>query len=285
MSTSVLLVINSNTCEPCRKLIDDQSNINNAIKELYPNIRTIWCCLDKTDLTILPKPFDTSLIHVPIVLYFADDSWKKYISGEGIAKGVYIFDNEILVQYGSAYTSDTILKWLKDVTEVETAVKRLETVQINNIGEENTSPEYDGEHCIQYYDCCGEPITCPECGSHNIEIIDEHPGKTHGVSPREDEYVLLPLVDDSNVRSCIYDGCVLPKVLPKCEDDELTCSPLHLNSTQIVKGVVRDCDKDYISLEIMLEGNLITLGFDSKSNTLKFGLENRFGKTKTSMIL
>lgn len=322
MSTPVLLVINSDTCEPCRKLICDQSNINENIKASYPNIRTIWCCLDKTDLTILPKPFDTSLIHVPIVLYFANDSWSKYISGGGIMNGVYVFDNEIMPQYGSAYTSDTILKWLKDVTEVEAAFTRLETVQINNVGEKILSKGYDGEHCIQYYDCCGEPIACPECGSHNVEIVREdelrsaaenfveqngvdwcdkpqfkrgvlcEDSVTIGGHNCEDEYVLLPLVDDSNIRSCIYDECVLPKVLPKslpkkCGENKkpkVVKNP-NINSTQILEQLVHGLNKDYISVEMMLEGNLITLGFDSKSNTLKFGMENSFGKTKTSVTL
>ena len=75
----VLLIVNTDDCKFCADLINQKDELNKMVKEISPKMRFVWVSLGSTrDLhTIFPATMRGIVKHVPIVLYFPENTWHE----------------------------------------------------------------------------------------------------------------------------------------------------------------------------------------------------------------
>ena len=114
MSEPVLLVINSDQCSHCKVLLEKKDSITKAINAKFPKLLNIWVSLDKFKLPAIPH---ISIPHLPIIFYFPQGAWGKYITGDYSCK-ISVMSNETIT-LGVKYDVDKITQWLEKVIQPE----------------------------------------------------------------------------------------------------------------------------------------------------------------------
>jgi hypothetical protein len=117
-SPPLLLIFNVDTCHQCTKLLAQRDLVNKAIKERYPDLRTIWISLDQMDSSrsITPEVMKDQLKYFPTLIYYARGNWDQYVENPDIFNGK-IMSIEDIQKNGMTWGPDKIMNWLDTIVD------------------------------------------------------------------------------------------------------------------------------------------------------------------------
>lgn len=110
-----LLIVNSDNCVHCTKLVQEHNLINADAALVVKNINCIW--IQSSRLV----GFGKNITHFPYIVYFPDGQWAKFLDGDCTVK-------YMTMPYTLApFNSDNITNWMSEITKEHDAVDEWST--------------------------------------------------------------------------------------------------------------------------------------------------------------